>query len=263
MPNDEFGPERDPELYGDGMVRWTKGEPRKLRSWSDVTASAKFAGLSLAQKQGAREQYWNDVVAIKPEFTKATPEYQEGARETFFRAPLSRGKQPKPETESRWLGLLKDPLRGVASFLVQAPVLVAGMGRELAEATTAYGKYTTQHLPPGAFPLGKLLLGKVGKLTDFDEKMAARSVKFIEEQKAKYKKYDLSPSEDTFVSKALVATGSAVPSLATAIGLTYITGNPMTPAVAFGLMAKSETYQEAREKGVMPLDAGPISSARG
>uniref|UniRef100_A0A6H1ZMY8 Uncharacterized protein n=1 Tax=viral metagenome TaxID=1070528 RepID=A0A6H1ZMY8_9ZZZZ len=99
------------------------------------------------------------------------------------------------------------------------------------------------------------------KKTDLDERVAQfgtdmfqRNVKYI------LQKY---PEAEISIDRFMEALGGAGASLAMALGLTALTGDPIVAASVFGAMAKGRSYMEARTVGKTPEEAGQLSSAIG
>lgn len=157
--------------------------------------------------------------------------------------------------------------RGMEKFGASLPSVVGGLiqetGERAEEEPGILDQIVAQMTPIGGDIVyyGKKLLSSLAKKTDIDERIAkigsdivAKNTQWVEEK---------FPQQRTPYLRFMENVGAGAGSLALAVGLSLLTKNPTTASVAFGVIAKSNAYTEARQKGFAPKVAGPISTAVG
>lgn len=156
---------------------------------------------------------------------------------------------------------LQGIVKGLTSFGVSLPASAGVLMKESGEVMgLPEGPQDMLFAPLYDVGGGKQVLREVANRTVLDEKMAIYGQKLIDWNKRFIDKLNLKPTAGQQFGFDL---GSAAGSIATSIGLGYLTKNPAVMAAVFGSLQKASIYQEAREEGMKPLAASKLSSAGG
>lgn len=156
---------------------------------------------------------------------------------------------------------MKGMIKGLAHFAVSIPTAFGALMKEQGEVMSLDDKPYEMALPPALFDRGAREISRqVARNTVLDEKMTEWGQKLIDWNKNFVERMNIKPTEG---QKFAFDIGSATGSVATSIGLGYLTKNPAVMAVAFGELQKASLYEESRAAGLDPRDASNVSTAGG
>ena len=111
----------------------------------------------------------------------------------------------------------------------------------------------------------KLMVGFkkfIVKQTGIDKFLAEKGKQVIAHNRRFLDTHNIRPEEGK-VNEFLFNLGSGVTSLAGAIAITKLTGNPNTAAAVFGVSQKARIFEQAREAGIEPTRAQELSTIAG
>lgn len=216
----------------------------------------------------------DDLVAV-PE--SSIPVYAQdrsqtvGAPETFDSRELEYSMQTQLDGREKsgfwgmaYLGgkdFLQGIMKGLTSFGVSLPASAGILMKESGETMALPDRPQDLLLSPIFDPAGgRHLFREVARRTPLDEKMKIYGQKLIDWNKRFADKLNLKPTDGQQFGFDL---GSATGSIATSIGLGYLTKNPAVMAAVFGGLQKASIYQEATTKGMGPQDASKLSTVAG
>lgn len=156
---------------------------------------------------------------------------------------------------------MKGMVKGLAHFAISIPTAFGALMKEQGEVMPLDDKPYEMALPPALFDRGAREISRqVARNSVLDEKMTEWGQKLIDWNQAFIDKVNLQPTEG---QKFAFDLGSSAGSVATSIGLGYLTKNPAVMAVMFGELQKASLYEEARGKGMDPRNASNVSTAGG
>lgn len=156
---------------------------------------------------------------------------------------------------------MKGMVKGLAHFAISIPTAFGALMKEQGEVMPLDDKPYEMALPPALFDRGAREISRqVARNTILDEKMTEWGQKLIDWNKNFIDRMNIKPTEG---QKFAFDIGAATGSVATSIGLGYLTKNPAVMAVVFGELQKASLYEEARAAGKDPRNASNISTVGG
>jgi len=150
-------------------------------------------------------------------------------------------------------------ITGVEKFMASLPQVAGGIMMEVGERAEDTSSLIQTTLNP--ILTMKPFMKWLAKGTEIDEKVAQLGKKWIDQNQAYIK--ENYPEQETAYKRFAETLGQGAGSLALALGLSYATKNPNVAGAAFGIMAKSRAYTEARKGGMSPEDASAVSTSVG
>lgn len=178
---------------------------------------------------------------------------------------------------------IKSTAKGLGHFVASTPQLFGGLSKELGENLEAGLRKNKDLLGQGfkdvfdqeltAGDLFTAIAWPVQVPTFFAEKFLLEGIK-LPQKIAKSGDRLIKANRNWIRRKGLIRPegklngfffdlGSGIGSVGTAIGVTMVTRKPAIAAAYFGLLQKTSTYVEAREKGFEPGEAKDISTLAG
>ena len=228
----------------------------------------KIAQQAPVKKQATQAQ---DLMAIA---ASALPKTAAGGTDLMALAAAAPSKKPqrrsygvgayygKPDWTKRALAVPK----GAAIYVLSLPQIVGSLAQEFGERMGEKPDFwewaLTTPLTQSRL-IAKYTLQSTAKKTGVDKIVTQKAKKIIEWNQRLLRKTKLTPTGRDPIENFLFNLGSGGASLATAIALSYLTGNPTAAAVAFGTLQKAQLYQQARKAGVAPKRASQLSTLGG
>ncbi len=194
-----------------------------------------------------------------------------GTEENPFKAiaedtPEIREHIPSFMEKSKRFG--RELIRGMEQTIFSSPQVFGGLLRELGERAEEPPTLFDWINPAGPGGLAKLIASKRARETDLDQRLAKKGKAIIEANKknmADYAEHQgwIAPQDKKGYESFASDLGSGATTLAGALGLSIVTKSPAAAAIAFGLYQKGGIYEEGREKGKEPREAGGLSTTTG
>ena len=174
---------------------------------------------------------------------------------------------------------VKEAGKGALATVVKAPQEFAGV----VEEAGAMGRFSDDLVDKSlrsvlgdvmAGPYGPVrdfkrnmqkILGKPHKLTDTDKAFIESSKALKKASKEFIDKYlpDIEPSGEGGFKGFMYNLGSGVTTIGAALGLSFLTKNPLSAAMLFGLYQKGGIYNQGIEAGLSPEKASVVSTLAG
>ncbi len=161
--------------------------------------------------------------------------------------------------------------KGAANRILSLPQPLSGLVREVGErgvSKTAFNaemdvfEITQPMMKPFTTQL-RALSDKMLPRTKMDDTVVEMSETMKKHNKEFMEKLNLAPDQKSPLSQFYFDLGSGAASVATSIGLLYLTKNPTVPAVLFGGIQKGELYNESRDADKSVEESSVISNLGG
>ncbi len=161
--------------------------------------------------------------------------------------------------------------KGAANRILSLPQPLSGLTRELGEKGVSKAAFNAEmDVFELTQPMMKPVITQLRSMTDkmlprtkMDDAVVEMSATMLKNNKEFMDKMNLNPDQKSPLSQFYFDLGSGTASVATSVGLLYLTKNPAAPAVLFGGMQKGDLFNEARDAGKTTDEASILSSVGG